>query len=57
LTDGYAPVCRKNQPLTGLWFELSHRLRTWQKSGEQLLLAEYDPTLGHLFSATLRCDG
>lgn len=51
------PVCRENQPLTGIWLELSDRLRDWRKRGEQVLLAEYDPTLGYLFSATIRSGG
>jgi hypothetical protein len=47
-------VCRENQPLTGIWLELSDRLPDWRKTGEQVVLAEYDPTLGYLFSATIR---
>jgi hypothetical protein len=49
-------VCQENQPLTGVWLELARRLPEWRGSGEQVLLAEYDPALGHLFTATLRFD-
>ncbi|MFC4857898.1 hypothetical protein [Actinophytocola glycyrrhizae] len=52
--DGNVLVCRENQPLTGMWLELSRGLPGWRESGEQVLLAEYDPALGHLFAATLR---
>lgn len=45
-------VCRENQPFTGIWLELSRGLAGWQETGGQLLLAEYDPALGYLFSAT-----
>lgn len=49
-------VCQENQPLTGIWLELARRLPEWRGSGEQVVLAEYDPALGHLFTATLRFD-
>ncbi|HYQ64444.1 hypothetical protein [Actinophytocola sp.] len=52
--DGDMLVCRGSQPLTGIWQELAHRLPGWRKHGRQVLLAEYDPALGQLFSATLR---
>jgi hypothetical protein len=42
------------QPLTGLWLELVRRLPEWRESGEEVMLAEYDPSLGQLFTATLR---
>jgi 4-hydroxymandelate oxidase len=51
---GNVVLCQENQPLTGIWLELSRRLPGWQDSGEQVLLAEYDPTLKYLFSATIR---
>jgi hypothetical protein len=51
--DGDVLVCQKNQPLTGIWQELAHRLPGWRKRGGPVLLAEYDPALGYLFSATL----
>jgi hypothetical protein len=51
---GDVRVCRENQPFTGIWLELSRGLSSWQESGGQVLLAEYDATLGYLFSATLR---
>ncbi len=54
---GDVRVCRENQPFTGVWLELSRGLFGWQDSGAQVLLAEYDPTLGYLFSATVRCGG
>jgi 4-hydroxymandelate oxidase len=54
---GDVRVCRENQPFTGIWHELSRGLPGWRESGGQVLLAEYDPTLGHLFSATLRFGG
>jgi hypothetical protein len=52
--DGDVLVCPQSQPLTGIWQELAHRLPGWR--GRQVLLAEYDPALGHLFSATLHLD-
>lgn len=52
---GDVRVCPKNQPFTGIWLEFSSGLSGWQDSGEQVLLAEYDPTLGYLFSATVGC--
>jgi 4-hydroxymandelate oxidase len=51
---GDVRVCRENQPFTGIWLELSRGLSGWQEGGEQVLLAEYDPTLGSLFSAAIR---
>jgi hypothetical protein len=50
---GDVRACRE-QPFTGIWLELSRGLSGWQESGGQVLLAEYDPTLGYLFSATVR---
>jgi hypothetical protein len=50
-------VCRDNQPLTGIWQELARGLPVWRERGGQVLLAEYDPTLGALFSATLHLGG
>lgn len=55
--EGDVRVCRENQPFTGIWLELSRRLSSWQESGGHVLLAEYDPTLGYLFSATVRFGG
>jgi hypothetical protein len=54
---GDVRVCGENQPLTGIWLELARGLPAWQESGGQVLLAEYDPTLGYLFSAAVRCGG
>lgn len=51
--DGNVVVCQENQPLTGIWLQLSRRLHDGQKPGEQILMAEYDRTLGHLFTTTL----
>ncbi len=48
------PECRENQPLTGIWLELARQLSDWQRCGEQVLLAEYDPALKYLFTATVR---
>lgn len=48
-------VCPDNQPITGIWLELSRRLSDWRENGRQIILAEYDPTLGYLFSATIDC--
>ncbi len=45
----------ENQPLTGPWLALARGLSGWQQSGARVLLAEYDPTSGYLFSATVRC--
>jgi 4-hydroxymandelate oxidase len=50
-------VCRENQPFTGIWLELARRLPDWRGGGGQVLLADYDPTLGYLFSATVRFGG
>ncbi len=55
--DGDVRVCRENQPLTGIWLELSRGLSDWRESAGQVLLAEYDPTLGYLFSATVGFGG
>lgn len=52
---GEVRACPENQPFTGIWIELSRGLAEWRARGEQLLLAEYDPSLGYLFSAALRC--
>jgi len=49
--DGDVVVCQENQPFTGIWLELARGLSGWRESGRQVLLAEYDPTLGYLFSA------
>jgi hypothetical protein len=54
---GDVRMCPENQPLTGIWLELSRCLAGWQESERQVLLAEYDPTLGYLFSAAVRCGG
>jgi hypothetical protein len=43
----------ETQPLTGIWSELAHRLTDRRRGEERVLLAEYDPALGYLFSATL----
>ena len=50
-------VCGSDQPFTGSWLELSRRFLDWREAGKPMLLAEYDPTVGYLFSATLRCGG
>lgn len=55
--DGDVRVCRENQPFTGIWLELARRLPGWQEGGGQVLLAEYDPALGSLFSATIDFGG
>jgi hypothetical protein len=54
---GDVRVCGADQPFTGSWLELSRGLSGWQENGARILLAEYDPTLGYLFSATVRCGG
>jgi hypothetical protein len=54
---GDVRVCRRGQPYTGIWFELSRELPRWRESGVPVLLAEYDPTLGFLVSAAFRCGG
>ena len=53
--DGDVRVCRENQPFTGIWLELSRGLSGWRESGRRVVLAEYEPMLGHLFTATVRC--
>ena len=50
---GDAVVCRDDQPFTGVWFELCRRLPGLLHGGGQVLLAEYDPGMGYLFSATV----
>ena len=50
---GDAVVCGESQPYTGVWLELSHRLPDLRDGGGQVLLAEYDPGMGYLFSATV----
>lgn len=52
---GDVRVCQENQPVTGIWLELSRGLSGWQENGKQVILAEYDPTLEYLFSATICC--
>lgn len=54
---GDVRVCPQGQPFTGVWLELARGLAGWQEDGKQVLLGEYDPTLGYLFSATVRCGG
>lgn len=51
--DADVRVSRENQPFTGIWLELSRALPELRESGKQVLLADYDPTLGYLFSATV----
>jgi hypothetical protein len=53
---GDVRVCRE-QPFTGIWLALSRGLAEWREKGESVLLAEYEPRLGYLFSATVRFDG
>ncbi|OLF19203.1 hypothetical protein BU204_02285 [Actinophytocola xanthii] len=48
---------RGDQPLTGLWLELVRGLSGWREAGGRVLLADYDPTPGYLFSAAIRFDG
>ncbi len=50
---GDAVVCRENQPYTGVWLELSRRLPELRDAAGRVLLAEYDPGMGYLFSATI----
>jgi 4-hydroxymandelate oxidase len=50
-------VCGESQPFTGVWLELSRGLSGWQDSGGQVLLADYDPAVGQLFSAAVRFGG
>jgi 4-hydroxymandelate oxidase len=50
-------ACPANQPFTGSWLELSRGLSGWQDGGGQVVLAEYDPAQGFLFTATVRCGG
>ena len=55
--DGDVQRCGEGQPFTGIWLELARRLSGRQDTGGQVLLAEYDPTLGYLFSATVTFGG
>ncbi|GAB1515286.1 hypothetical protein JCM33774_73290 [Actinophytocola sp. KF-1] len=50
---GNAVVCRENQPYTGVWLELARRLPELRGAEGPVLLAEYDPGMGYLFSATI----
>jgi 4-hydroxymandelate oxidase len=56
-SGGDVRVCPPNQPFTGAWLELSRGFSGWHESGARVLLAEYEPGLGHLFSAAIRCGG
>jgi hypothetical protein len=46
----------ESQPFTGMWLELARGLSGWRENGARVLLAEYDPLLGHLFFATVSHD-
>ena len=50
---GDVVVCQENQPYTGVWLELTRRLPGLLDSDRPVLLAEYDPRMGYLFSATV----
>lgn len=50
---GDVVVCQENQPYTGVWLELARGLPEVRDTGRRVLLAEYDPTMGYLFSATV----
>jgi hypothetical protein len=50
-------TCRDNQPSTGIWLELAGRIQALGDSEGQVMLAEYDPALGYLFTATMRIGG
>jgi hypothetical protein len=52
--DGDVRVCADNQPFTGIWLDFARALSGRRETGGQVLLAEYDPALGYLFSATVR---
>jgi hypothetical protein len=52
---GDVRACGENQPFTGIWLELARGLPGWQESGTDVVLAEYDPAVGGLFTATVRC--
>lgn len=45
------------QPFTGIWLEFSRGISGWRENGVPVLLAEYDPALGYLFSAAIRGAG
>lgn len=49
-------VAPQGQPCTGVWWELSARLRDWQSAGRRVVLAEYDPVVGRLCTAVVRFD-
>jgi hypothetical protein len=51
--DGDVVVCAEDQPFTGIWQELARHLPGGQDGARQVLLAEYDATMGYLFSATV----
>jgi hypothetical protein len=38
---------------TAVWFALSEQLESWRRQFRQLLLADYDPALGHLHTALI----
>ncbi len=49
-------VAPPGQPCTGVWWELSARLRDWQSAGRRVVLAEFDPVVGRLCTAVVRFD-
>jgi hypothetical protein len=53
--DGDVRGCGAAQPFTGAWLELSRALPELRANSAEVLLAEYDPAVGHLFTATLYC--
>ena len=49
-------VAPEGQPCTGVWWELSTRLPAWLAQGRRVVLAEHDPLLGYLCTASMQFD-
>jgi 4-hydroxymandelate oxidase len=54
---GQVVTAPPEQPCTGVWWEVAGALPRWAAEGRRLLLADYDPLLGHLCLASLEVAG
>jgi len=57
---GQVIVASAEQPCTGVWWEVAGRLPAWAAPagrGRRILLADYDPLLGHLCLAAIEIPG
>jgi hypothetical protein len=50
---GQVIIAPPEQPCTGVWWEVAGRLAGWAARGGRVLLADYDPLLGHLCLAVI----